>query len=77
MSSPRVGIYRGHPLVRRDSCCTEARRLIRLPNSLVELKSIAGEKVGFDARNALVFDEQGAEIDSTEVIRENDKDLHS
>ncbi|KAI8532145.1 hypothetical protein RHMOL_Rhmol11G0190700 [Rhododendron molle] len=73
MSSPRVSIYRGHPVVRRDSCCTEAGRLIRLPNSLVELKSIAGEKFGFDARNALVFDEQGAEIDSTEVIRDNDK----
>lgn len=42
MSSPRVSIYRGHPVMRRDSCCTEAGRLIRLPNSLVELKSIAG-----------------------------------
>lgn len=42
ISSPRVSIYRGHPVMRRDSCCTEAGRLIRLPNSLVELKSIAG-----------------------------------
>uniref|UniRef100_A0A5B6YZR5 Potassium channel n=1 Tax=Davidia involucrata TaxID=16924 RepID=A0A5B6YZR5_DAVIN len=70
---PRVSIYRGHPVVRRESCCTEAGRLIRLPNSLVELKSIAGEKFGFDARNALVIDEGGAEIDSIEVIRDNDK----
>ncbi|XAR56341.1 hypothetical protein NMG60_11036789 [Bertholletia excelsa] len=69
----RVSIYRGHPMARRDSCCTEAGRLIRLPNSLEELKSIAGEKFGFDARNALVLDEQGAEIDSIEVIRDNDK----
>ncbi|GMP39276.1 hypothetical protein CsSME_00010174 [Camellia sinensis var. sinensis] len=70
---PRVSIYRGHPVVRKDSCCTQAGRLIRLPNSLLELKSIAGEKFGFDARNALVLDEQGAEIDSIEVIRDNDK----
>ncbi|KAA8536555.1 hypothetical protein F0562_029033 [Nyssa sinensis] len=71
--SPRVSIYRGHPVVRRYTCCTEAGRLIRLPNSLVELKSIAGEKFGFDARNALVINEEGAEIDSIEVIRDNDK----
>ncbi|KAI8030074.1 Potassium channel AKT2/3, partial [Camellia lanceoleosa] len=70
---PRVSIYRGHPMVRKDSCCTQAGRLIRLPNSFVELKNIAGEKFGFDARNALVLDEQGAEIDSIEVIRDNDK----
>ncbi|XP_057494473.1 potassium channel AKT2/3-like isoform X2 [Actinidia eriantha] len=70
---PRVSIYRGHPVVRRENCCTEAGRLIRLPNSLVELKCIAGEKFGFDARNALVLDGQGAEIDSIEVIRDNDK----
>ncbi|CAK9175688.1 unnamed protein product [Ilex paraguariensis] len=40
--SSRVSIYRGHPLVRRETCYTEAGRLIRLPNSPVELKSIAG-----------------------------------
>ena len=39
---PRVGIYRGHPVVKRENCCTEAGRLIRLPNSLMELKCIAG-----------------------------------
>lgn len=65
----RVSIYRGHPL-NRD---TKAGRLIKLPNSLVELKNIAGEKFGFDARYALVFDEEGAEIDSVDVIRDNDK----
>lgn len=42
MCSLRVSIYRGHPEVRRASCCSEAGRLIRLPNSLVELKSFAG-----------------------------------
>ncbi|CAL5322666.1 unnamed protein product [Camellia sinensis] len=56
---PRVSIYKGQPMVRKDSCCTQAGRLIRLPNSFVELKNIA--------------DEQGAEIDSIEVIRDNDK----
>lgn len=70
---PRVSIYRGHPLQRKESCCTEAGRLIRLPNSLMELKVIAGEKLGFDARNAMVTNEEGAEIDSIEVIRDNDK----
>lgn len=32
-----------------------------------------GEKFGFDATNAVVTDEDGAEIDSVEVIRDNDK----
>ncbi|KAL6297522.1 hypothetical protein ACE6H2_005664 [Prunus campanulata] len=70
---PRVSIYRGHPVVRRNTCCMEAGRLIRLPNSVEELKNIAGEKFGFDSRNVLVTDEGGAEIDSIEVIRDNDK----
>lgn len=39
---PRVSIYRGHPIVRRNTCCMEAGRLIRLPNSIEELKNIAG-----------------------------------
>ncbi|KAL5854600.1 hypothetical protein ACOSQ4_004402 [Xanthoceras sorbifolium] len=69
----RVSIHRGHPVVRRQNCCKEFGRLIRLPNSLEELKNIAGEKFGFDARNAMVTDEEGAEIDSIEVIRDNDK----
>ncbi|KAA8545512.1 hypothetical protein F0562_020296 [Nyssa sinensis] len=69
----RVSIYRGHPVVRRDTHCTEAGRLLSLPNSIDELKSVAGEKFGFNARNALVIDEGGAEIDSIEVIRDNDK----
>ncbi|KAK9217755.1 hypothetical protein WN943_006383 [Citrus x changshan-huyou] len=69
----RVSIYRGHPLVRKQACCMEAGRLIKLPNSLEELKKIAGEKFGFDAMNAMVTDEAGAEIDSIEVIRDNDK----
>ncbi|XP_044490240.1 potassium channel AKT2/3 isoform X2 [Mangifera indica] len=69
----RVRIYRGHPMVRKENCCHESGRLIKLPNSLEELKNIAGEKFGFDASNATVTDEEGAEIDSIEVIRDNDK----
>ncbi|KAJ9538244.1 hypothetical protein OSB04_030977 [Centaurea solstitialis] len=69
----RVSIYKGLPMVRRKINCTEAGKLIKLPNSLVELKIIAGEKFGFDATNAIVTDEGGAEIDNIEVIRDNDK----
>ncbi|XP_057977463.1 potassium channel AKT2/3 isoform X2 [Malania oleifera] len=70
---PRVSIYRGHPLVRRNTSCLEVGRLIRLPNSLEELKNLAGERFGFDARRAMVTNEEGAEIDTIEVIRDNDK----
>ncbi|KAI4298984.1 hypothetical protein L6164_032486 [Bauhinia variegata] len=69
----RVSIYRGHPIVSREKGCMEAGKLIRLPNSLEELKSIAGEKLGFDTEDAMVTDEEGAEIDSIDVIRDNDK----
>uniref|UniRef100_A0A166DZ16 Potassium channel n=1 Tax=Daucus carota subsp. sativus TaxID=79200 RepID=A0A166DZ16_DAUCS len=71
--SIRVSIYRGHPVKRRENCCTEAGRLITLPVSLEELKSIAGKKFGFDATNATITDEEGSEIDSIEVIRDGDK----
>ncbi|XP_050375569.1 potassium channel AKT2/3 [Argentina anserina] len=70
---PRVSIYRGHPVTRRNTCCTESGKLIRLPNSLEELKNIAGDKFGFDPRNVIISDEGGAEIDCIEVIRDNDK----
>ncbi|XVF01144.1 hypothetical protein REPUB_Repub04eG0063200 [Reevesia pubescens] len=73
LDHPRVSIYRGHPLMRKESCCMEPGKLIRLPDSLDELKNFAGEKFGIDARNAIVTDEAGAEIDSIEVIRDNDK----
>ncbi|XP_042507547.1 potassium channel AKT2/3 [Macadamia integrifolia] len=69
----RVSIYREHPVLRRNSCNMEAGKLIKLPTSLEELKSIAGEKLGFDARNAIIMNEEGAGIDSIEVIRDNDK----
>lgn len=34
---------------------------------------LAGEKFGFDATDAFLTDEEGAIIDSIEVIRDNDK----
>ncbi|KAK7302414.1 hypothetical protein RJT34_13303 [Clitoria ternatea] len=73
LNFPRVSIYRGHPLVRREKGFLEAGRLIRLPDSLEELKTIAGEKFRFDAKDAMVTNEEGAEIDSIDVIRDNDK----
>ncbi|XP_037496368.1 potassium channel AKT2/3 isoform X2 [Jatropha curcas] len=72
-SCTRVSIYRGHPLIRKQNCSRESGRLIRLPSSMEELKNIAGKKFGFDARNAMITDEEGSEIDSIEVIRDNDK----
>ncbi|CAI9103833.1 OLC1v1002404C1 [Oldenlandia corymbosa var. corymbosa] len=69
----RVSIYRGHPMIRRDTRCSEPGRLIRLPKSLIELKIMAGEKFGFDGTTAMLINEEGAEIDSIEVIRDNDK----
>lgn len=37
------------------------------------LNVLAGQRLGFDATNALLTNEEGAEIDSIEVIRDNDK----
>lgn len=34
---------------------------------------ITGEKFGLHGREVIITDEQGAEIDSIEVIRDNDK----
>lgn len=70
---PRISIYRGHPNYRREQRCTEPGKLIRLPDTVDELKRIAGNKFGFDAEKALVLNEEGSEIDSIEVMRDNDK----
>ncbi|XP_073127293.1 potassium channel AKT2/3-like [Henckelia pumila] len=69
----RIIIYRGNPENCRKGRCAERGRLIRLPSSVAELKSVAGRKFGFDATNASLSNEEGAEIDSMEVIRDNDK----
>lgn len=42
-SSLRVSIYRGHPVIRKRTHCSEPGKLIKLPNSLAELKIIAGK----------------------------------
>ncbi|KAG6398671.1 hypothetical protein SASPL_140138 [Salvia splendens] len=67
----RVSIYRGHTANR--STTNHPGKLVRMPSTLDELKTIAGQKFGFDATNALVTNEEGAEIDSIQVIRDNDK----
>uniref|UniRef100_A0A0A9GBF9 KHA domain-containing protein n=1 Tax=Arundo donax TaxID=35708 RepID=A0A0A9GBF9_ARUDO len=68
---PRVSIYKGHPFVRNHS--SEAGKLINLPSTMQELKAIIGEKLRVDAENALIVNHEGAEIDSIDVIRDNDK----
>lgn len=35
--------------------------------------SLTGEKFGFDARDAMITNEEGAEIECFDVIRDNDK----
>ncbi|KAK4740980.1 hypothetical protein SAY87_024568 [Trapa incisa] len=70
---PRVSIYRGHPMTRREGGRMEAGKVIRLPGSIQDIKIIAGEKFGFDANDATITDEEGSEIDCIEVIRDSDK----
>lgn len=41
----RVSIFRGHPILRRQQGCIEAGKMIRFPNSIEELKTIAGNKI--------------------------------
>ncbi|KAE8668392.1 Potassium channel AKT2 [Hibiscus syriacus] len=73
LERPRVGIYKGHSLMRKETCCMEPGKLISLPDSFEELKDIAGEKFGINMKSAVITDEAGAEIDCIEVIRDNDK----
>ncbi|KAM3404251.1 hypothetical protein ACQJBY_007377 [Aegilops geniculata] len=68
---PRVSIYKGHPFVRNHS--SEAGKLINLPATMEEFKTIIGEKLKVDAEKALILNHEGAEIDSLDVIRDNDK----
>ncbi|XP_051208130.1 potassium channel AKT2 [Lolium perenne] len=68
---PRVSIYRGHPFVRNHS--SEAGKLINLPPTMEEFKTIIGEKLKVDGEKALVLNHEGSEIDSVDVIRDNDK----
>ncbi|KAI0529361.1 hypothetical protein KFK09_001909 [Dendrobium nobile] len=68
---PRASVYRGHPMLRNPT--SEAGKLINLPSTMEQLKVIIGEKFGIAARNVKITNEEGAEIDSIEVIRDNDR----
>ncbi|XP_002441141.1 potassium channel AKT2 [Sorghum bicolor] len=68
---PRVSVYKGHPFLRNRS--SEAGKLINLPGTLEEFKAIVGEKLKVDAKKGLIVNDEGAEIDSIDVIRDNDK----
>ncbi|KAG8085663.1 hypothetical protein GUJ93_ZPchr0010g8967 [Zizania palustris] len=68
---PRVSIYKGHPCVRNHS--SEAGKLINLPGTMEGFKIIIEEKLKVDANKALIMNDEGAEIDSIDVIRDNDK----
>ncbi|CAM0955399.1 unnamed protein product [Alopecurus aequalis] len=68
---PRVSIYKGHPFVRNHS--SEAGKLINLPATMEEFRTIIGEKLKVDAEKALLLNEEAASIDSLDVIRDNDK----
>lgn len=43
VNCPRVSIYRGHPMERKETCCKEPGKLIRLPSSLEDLIKVAGD----------------------------------
>ncbi|PUZ65873.1 hypothetical protein GQ55_3G260500 [Panicum hallii var. hallii] len=69
---PRVSIYKGHPFARTQS--SEAGKLINLPATMEELRAIIREKLKVvDAEKALIVNDEGAEVDSIDVIRDNDK----
>ncbi|KQK06109.1 potassium channel AKT2 [Brachypodium distachyon] len=68
---PRVSVYRGHPFVRNHG--SEAGKLINLPSTMAELKAVIEKKFKVDAEKALVVNDEGAEIESVDVIRDNDR----
>ncbi|EES19575.1 hypothetical protein BDA96_09G154800 [Sorghum bicolor] len=68
---PRVSIYNGHPFLRNRSY--EAGKLINLPGTMEEFIATVGEKLKVDAEKVLIVNDEGAEIDSIDVIRDNDK----
>ncbi|KAH9625216.1 hypothetical protein KSS87_003596 [Heliosperma pusillum] len=72
--NPRVTIYIGHPKLRDDaSHNSPLGKLVRLPDSLDHLKHIAGTKFNVDTSNVRFVNNEGAEVDSIDVIRDNDK----
>ncbi|XP_056684370.1 potassium channel AKT2/3 isoform X2 [Spinacia oleracea] len=69
----RINLYKGHPILSKAFHKNATGRLIMLPSSFQELKRIAGLKFEVDADNITIVNEEGAEIDSLQVIRDNDK----
>ncbi|WOL11938.1 potassium channel AKT2 [Canna indica] len=68
---PRISVYKGHPLLRNN--CSESGKLISLPSTMEELKIIIGKKFHMDARSKILTNEDGAEVESIDVLRDNDK----
>ncbi|THU50872.1 hypothetical protein C4D60_Mb06t24930 [Musa balbisiana] len=68
---PRISVYKGHPLLRNN--CSGSGKLMCLPSTMEELKTIIGNKFEIDARNRILTNEDGAEVESIEVLRDNDK----
>lgn len=50
---PRVSIYRGHPVMRKESSCMEPGKLIRLPDSFDQLINFAG--LDHSSANFLIY----------------------
>ncbi|CAN6456117.1 unnamed protein product [Victoria cruziana] len=69
---PRLHIYKGNPPGLRE-CSLRGGKLIILPSSLNELLEIAGQKLGIDVSHAKVLDVEGSEIETIDVIRDEDK----
>lgn len=65
----RVTIYRDHPICWKIS--NQSRKLILLPDSIQELLKIGGQKFGFTP--VKVLNEECAEIDDIDVIRDGDR----
>ncbi|CAL9192900.1 potassium channel AKT2 [Musa acuminata AAA Group] len=68
---PRISVYKGHPLLRNN--CSGSGKLMCLPSTMEELKTIIGNKFEIDARNRILTNEDGAEVESIDVLRDNDK----
>ncbi|KAG6520091.1 hypothetical protein ZIOFF_017121 [Zingiber officinale] len=69
--APRISTYKGHPLLRNSS--SESGKLIFLPSTMQDLRETIGKKFGIDARNKILITEDGAEVETIDVLRDNDK----
>ncbi|XP_064967988.1 potassium channel AKT2-like isoform X2 [Musa acuminata AAA Group] len=68
---PRISVFNGHPLLRNSH--SETGKLISLPSTMEELRTIIGKKFEVDARYKILTNEDAAEVDSIDVLRDNDK----